>query len=334
MTVESTVDVRAQRLRNFLAGSELSAERVAAQVDDVFGEPLLIVATGSIIAGYGNALSDLDIYAVVERPVASQVPLMSYEQGKRIDVVLFGADEVRQHDAAIGTGWPPRQTSAAEVTLQYRRLDALSRFALGARLSGDETWSTWHAGLTDRVTTEILSWHAAEAIRCATAARWLLSTKPQVAALRAADALLSALEVRVAGRGEIYLMAKWLGEKLRILGDDDGWRMFVRAMGAPYDPDQCARYVDEIVPLATELIRDSTPDALAGRFRWAEGVTHRSFGTQTLVSRWDLRTLQLDGDVPDLGGAGSPVALDQPLDGVLGRLFAANLLWFGIEASC
>ena len=58
--------------RHALAGHGANAvPQVLAQVDDVFGEPLLVVATGSVLAGFGRPTSDIDVYVVVPEEVAS-----------------------------------------------------------------------------------------------------------------------------------------------------------------------------------------------------------------------------------------------------------------------
>ena len=98
-------DVLRSRFEEHISPHGLTPEQVLDQVDDVFGEPLLVVATGSVLAGYGRPTSDIDLYVVVPEEVASTLPIMSYPRGARVDVALFGARP------ACCPRWPPSAAS-------------------------------------------------------------------------------------------------------------------------------------------------------------------------------------------------------------------------------
>src|SRR4051794_14164367 len=82
--VHQTFD-RHRALDRFLDESGLERQRLVEEVGDAFGVPSLIVATGSVIQGFGSSTSDLDVYVLVPRPVTG-FPLLSYIDGARIDI--------------------------------------------------------------------------------------------------------------------------------------------------------------------------------------------------------------------------------------------------------
>ena len=53
----------ARRLDGFLATRGATRDMLIASVAGPFGQPLLIVATGSILHGFGNQRSDIDVKA-------------------------------------------------------------------------------------------------------------------------------------------------------------------------------------------------------------------------------------------------------------------------------
>ena len=57
----------AQRLDAFLAARGATRGALLATVGEPFGPPLLVVAAGSILHGFGNQRSDIDVNVVTAR---------------------------------------------------------------------------------------------------------------------------------------------------------------------------------------------------------------------------------------------------------------------------
>ncbi|WP_206671052.1 hypothetical protein [Streptomyces sp. CB01881] len=301
-------------------------------MDSSFGEPLLITAAGSVIAGFGNANSDLDLYAIVPDEVASTLPLMSYPEGSRIDVVLHGAGQVtKRYEELTTTHWPPAEIGPGDLGTRRQVLDSVSRFGLGLLLTGTPEWSSWQRRLDAELSGWISSWYAAEAVRKRIAARVFAERKPMVAALRIGEALAAALERRAVERGERYFKPKWLGEKLRKLDDRDGLAAFELAMCPPASPDKVPAYLAQVGELLDHYARDVDGSAWRVRLSHARGTEQYEFGESRLVTRWGLRTLSVPAGGPVDHAKTWTFALDEEWHPDVAALFVEDLLWLGVE---
>jgi hypothetical protein len=324
-------DVLRSRFEEHITPHGLTPEQVLAQVDDVFGEPLLVVATGSVLVGYGRPTSDIDVYVVVPEEVASTLPIMSYQGAARIDVALFGAGTLAERHRQMTLPWPPPAPSPTAFARRRRSLDSLSRFGLGLPLATDGgRWQDWQRQVDTETGGWLSGWHAAEAVRKQLAARLLLPVKPRLAALKAGEALIAALDRRAVLAGERYFKWKFIGEKMRRLGDEEGHALAWQALCPPPAAADSADYVRRTDAAVTELLADVDTTGWRLRPMLAAGVARHDFGGEVLVSRWGLRTVAVDPGSPAASGESWDYALTEQWHPDVAGLFAEDMLWLGI----
>jgi hypothetical protein len=153
-----------------------------------------------------------------------------------------------------------------------------------------------------------------------------------LAAQRQCEAVIAALESRAAAAGELYFKPKWLAEKFAMLGDEAGRQALKCALRTPTRERDVDSYVSRCDELLRDLLGDSAERALGVQVWMAPGVTVRRLGGTTLVSRWDLRgvelrdaDLALDGNAPIWQGG-----IDAEPSVQLLELFAADMTWLSL----
>src|SRR5215467_7246592 len=111
----------------------MSEASLRAQVEEAYGPPLLVVATGSVLEGFGNERSDVDLSVVVDRESLTQLPIMSYLGHGRVDAAYYRADDLRGWVPMLRDGtWPPPGRLTRGLWLRrFRVLKAACRFADG-----------------------------------------------------------------------------------------------------------------------------------------------------------------------------------------------------------
>ena len=326
----AVTDVLRSRLAEHIAPYGLTPEQIRDQVDDVFGEPLLVVATGSVLAGFGRSTSDIDLYVVVPDEVAS-TPIVSYPGGARVDTALFGAGTLTERHRQMAAGWPLPAPSPVEHTRRRRSLDCLSRFGLGLPLATDDgEWQSWQRGIEDDITGWQSAWYAAEAVRKQAAARVLLPVKPRLAAQKAAEAMVAALDRRSALAGERYFKSKFVGEKLRRLGDEQGMAWARQALFLPVSRADSAGYVRRADDVLGALLADVDTRGWRLRLMPAAGTVRHDFGRETLVSRWSMRTVAVEADSPAVTEQSWDYGLAEPWHPDVAGLFVEDMLWLGV----
>jgi hypothetical protein len=327
------------RLTEFLARYGSTPELLLSEVDSSLGEPLLVVATGSILHGFGNERSDIDISVVVDRDKLSTLPIVSYEHGLLHDAAYFGASEVEEWPSALRDHpWPP--AGGLDRRAWRNRLKALSnsiRFGHGLTLIARDGWDRWVSELQQPWLLErVVEWWRVEAIRYSVGARWLATAKPLLAAQRHCEAILAALESRTAAAGEPFFGAKWLPEKLRMLGDQHGMATLRTVLRTPVTDREAARYSAQYEALLRDLLPADWTRRLRAQLWYAPGVISRRVGDSTLVSRWDLRGVELHDGRLTSAGAHEPIwegELDALPDPHLLALFVEDMTWLSIVAA-
>ncbi|MDJ1130771.1 hypothetical protein [Streptomyces iconiensis] len=323
-------DVLDERLGAFLDMRGMSKDAVLKEADQGMGTPALAVAAGSVLAGFGNIRSDLDLLVLVENENLIRFPIQSHEHGTLIDVSIRRASTVKASTAELPTVPWPRFATVTEDAWNHRRraLNTASRLALGLPLVVTSPWGDWHAGLRGPWLREaVRQWWTVEAHRLALAAGWLLGAKPLAAGIRAREAVGAALNARAAAGGELYFAAKWVGEKLKVLGDAEGLAL-LRETLTPADPRE---RVPRCLDIVEQLVGGAAP--LHAVLRWATGAGAMELDDRTVVDRWQLRALEVRrrGLPPDDSEAviwSGPAGTVPPED--LLSLFTHNMVWLGV----
>ncbi|WP_455410000.1 hypothetical protein [Streptomyces hiroshimensis] len=320
-----------ERLGAFLEQRALSRDAVCKEADQGMGTPALAVAAGSVLAGFGNHRSDLDLLVLVENDKLTRFPIQSHEHGTLIDVSIRRASAVRAGTAELTAEPWPRCATVTEAAWNHRRraLNTANRLALGLPLLASPPWDDWHARLRRPWLAEVVEqWWTVEAHRLAQAARWLLGARPATAAVRAREAVVAALNARAAAAGELYFAAKWVCEKLKALGDAEGLALLRDALAPPLAPRE---HVRRCLTAVERVAGDAAP--LHAVLRWSTGTGTTVLDDRTVVDRWQLRALEVarrdlppgDGDAVIWSGpAGS-----SPPDDLL-PLFVHNMVWLGL----
>jgi hypothetical protein len=322
------------RLDSFLHRRGIGRDAVRREADQGVGSPVLAVAVGSVLAGFGNHRSDLDLFVLVENDRLTRFPIQSHEHGTPIDVNIRRASAVRDTTAALRTEPWPRTDSVGETGWNHSRraLITANRLALGLPLIAAPPWDAWYEDLRGPWLAHVVErWWVVEAHRLAQAARWLLGPRPMAAAARAREAVVAALNARAAAGGQIYLPAKWVGEKLKALDDAEGLAVLRDALAPPLDPGQ---WVPHGLHLVESVVGEAAP--LHAVLRWSTGVGTLALDDRTVVDRWQLRALEVPrSDLPPAGGDAvlwsGPAGSALP-DGLL-TLFAGDMLWLGMAHS-
>lgn len=320
-----------KRLDLFLEQRGLTRDAVLKEADQGVGAPALAVAAGSVLAGFGNHRSDLDLLVLVENDKLTRFPIQSHEHGTLIDVSIRRASSVQgTADELAAEPWPRFATVTEEAWNHRRRaLNTTSRLALGLPLVVSPPWDDWYARLRGPWLAEAVEqWWTVEAHRLAQSAGWLLDAKPMVAAARAREAVAAALNARATRHGELYFLAKWVGEKLKVLGDTEGLDLLRDTQTSPLaSSEQVRRWLAAV----EDLVGDAAP--LHAVLRWSTGVGTTTLDDRTVVDRWQLRALEVPrrdlppGDSDAVIWSG-PVGSRPPGD--LTRLFVHNMVWLGV----
>ncbi|MGW6459435.1 hypothetical protein ACWF94_26500 [Streptomyces sp. NPDC055078] len=320
-----------KRLGAFLEQRGIGRDAVLGELDQGLGSPALAVAAGSVLAGFGNHRSDLDLLVLVENDRLTRFPIQSHEHGTLIDVSIRGASAVRDSTAGLTAEPWPRFATVTEDAWNHRRraINTASRLALGLPLAASPPWDAWHAGLRRPWLAGVVrQWWTVEAHRRAQAARWLRDPRPMAAAVRAREAVVAALNARAAAGGELYFTEKWAGEKLKALGDNEGLTLLREVLPPPLAPhERVARCLDAV----DGLIGPAAP--LHSVLRWATGIGTTALDDRTVVDRWQLRALEvlrLDLPAGDNGAViWSGPAGSVPPDDIL-PLFVHDMVWLGV----
>ena len=329
--------VLAARLADFLAPRGVTPEALIASIDPALGDPLLVVATGSVLNGFGNPRSDLDLNVVVDQDKLAVLPIPTFERELLVDAAYLSASEVERWVPELrDRPWPPAgDFPRSESRRRFMLLLQAVRFASGLALTAREGWGGWLAELKAPWLAErVVQWWRIEAVRWAVAAGWLADARPLTAAQAQCEAVLAALQSRAAAAGQLYFKPKWLAEKLRLLGDREGRDALDAALRIPLTEREVPAYTARCEAIRHELLGDAADGpTLAAQLWYAPGVTVRSLGTTTLVSRWDLRGLELDGVTLPPSAPEAPIwegPLELLPDPDLLTLFREDMTWLSL----
>lgn len=319
---------RRDRVTRFLARHGTTPDDVLPYISNAFGSPLFVVATGSIPAGYGNDRSDSDLYVVVPEPKVSQLPIVAVDRDLRVDVRYFPAADLESFPRQLDGAWPEPGQAVSRRAFNDRRavLETAVRFAVGVTLVADPVWDDWKRALEGPALREAaIRWWALETRRRLVAARWLHDGS-LACAYRYVAALTSALHDEVSRHGHLFFGSKWLHEKLLAVADPAMLGLFEQSFAHPMT-EGTRQAIDE---LAARV--GSADVALEAQLYLAPGCRVDRMLGRTLLSRWQLRGVELEGDNADLADAASTGASvwrgdpATPPPSPVADLFAADFL--------
>jgi hypothetical protein len=317
----------------------VTAAELVEQVPHVFGPPRWVALVGSVAAGYGNAESDLDLYAIVDHPGVSPIPIPACVGSRRVDVRFFdrgAVDAWLDRLASLGRGEGIR---SRDDYVAYRfSAEHASRAALSMDLYLDDPDLPAQVDSLRRSCPGALGafWEMAAARQLTMLELGLMhGASPRYLRHRAFATGCALLESAAARRGAFYYGSKWVGEKATRVGLVEEWKLVLQAM-LP------ATSIDGLLPGCTELAVRLDVDP--GQWHEAMCVSvaddttiHELFG-RFLLSRWRTRATWLDAGDPETAvveasvraGPGTPVSL--PIgSGLVGRLLCEDMLWLGCD---
>jgi hypothetical protein len=322
-------------LDTYLTGFATDRQAVLDQVIETFPDPLHVVASGSVAAGYAIPGSDLDVYALLDGQ-GGTIPLVSHELGTLMDIYGWGSDATIAACEALAAG-PLMAGVSAEPAARWEQtrgsLANAIRLAIGVVLDTSPAWvahrdwlrSGWLAGRAAEY-WQLNAW------RYAATARALAGPRPLDALVTAADAALSALKMQVTRRGLTYFHTKWLPVEVRALEDAEliaTHRQLVRAAADVGDP---AAGTGALLALVDRFAGPPTADIVVD-LSYRPGVELRRVPGRALLHRWELHGLCVTGDVPDPEVEGpfwsGPPA--EPLPAWAQELAANDMAWIGVR---
>lgn len=320
---------RSDYFRRALRERGLDESAVIDEVSYAIGVIHLVVASGSLVQGYGNAQSDIDVQVITDSDAVSQLPILSFRESGAIDIVHIRDADVLRRLAVTHARWPGAVADRASHRSRLTAIDSTLRIASALPLRGSDEWLTWWESLPQRDLGRVYaedSWN--EALRRWIAASWLADHRPAVAALRRQQALLISLNGLAAARGELYPPLKWLPEKLARVGPEylEDVREALRiGPGSEGDEDWCRSVMTTANGRWREL------DHLEVQLWLGHGVDTFELDGCALLSRYGLRGVEVrPSDGIDMSSQPVWRGAWHAASGRVRELYASGLLWLGV----
>jgi predicted nucleotidyltransferase len=325
-------------LQRFLAAHGHVPDDLLRQVDAGFGTIQLVVASGSVVAGYANERSDIDLYIVGDVPDTQGVPLVSHELGALLDISVLSATQLRSDLRGLREN--EFMASQSQVVDQWKKtrrdLTRAIRLAYGVVLADTLEWSPVIESLTSDAWLRDLAthWWALEAWRWLVSACWLKQANPCLASQLVCDAMICALKAIATQAGYVYFGEKWVALELRAMGRDDLLALYRQTLREAGDSQSIDRRIDAVAGFLEASVGWSI-NRLTVELAYARGVSIQIMQDWTLVSRWDMRGARLHTvELPSVSRDGRPIwraaaTESPPVD--LAALFSMGMLWLGMR---
>jgi hypothetical protein len=324
-----------KRLEKFLQSHHYSKDQLLGEVERVFGEPELVVAVGSLMAGLGNVRSDIDLMVIVDKEGLHDIPILSFPKDLMIDAEYYGAGDIANQISTMrDLTWPPEGFVDEALWVRYQRaLRSVTRMESGCPLQSTPQWRATlvdlkHPWLRDNVAR---FWRS-EAIRFALSASWVLAEDPLLACIRMGDAVCAALQAKTAMDGELFYHWKWLPEKLRALKDKSSLKIFRKAIRASSSQSDDLALYSELEKDLSSLVDHSEFSGMEYQLRLMRGVKLLPADEGTLVNLWNTDGLLMDKELKALDGNGllaNGLLAEAPSKDII-ELFRHGACWLGL----
>jgi len=280
-----------------------------------------VYLSGSLVAGLGTSLSDVDVFLIAENEGSAR-PEQLMVDGQRIDVEVrtpADLDElVRMFSTVSGT-----RRSQDALFKADQRFDDVVRLLYSESVQAGPAYTAASAALgghRDRIRRAILAFRQLRCINASEDAAGFLRDGEIDGALLVTHAmLLEAIELYLAGCGDLYLGPKWIWQKLARSGGGLVPQQRLRALlhHVPEDPRRQAEFVRarlravQALMLAALVGGWDTPDAATWP-HWGtdEAQVHRNhewlplrMDDGTFLIYIDERQLKASTDALTLWGA-------------------------------
>ncbi len=201
-----------------------------------------VIVTGSLAADFGNEHSDIDLICIVPDGQFSQLPIMVYRGDAKIDCeywlltdLLAAMDLIAQSDFLQSVG---NFLAWKKVT---RALQFLIKFSVAYPLHvTDAVQPLWSYVRSVDFKRRVRAWWSFEALRLIIAARHSLSSQPRFASNLYSEAAFAVLSSKATEQSLLF-GKKWLGEKLRRLGDEAGLALYHLSLMLPCEDEAQVR---------------------------------------------------------------------------------------------
>ncbi len=241
-------------LEQFLREQNLSRETVLQYVDEKAEAAFL---TGSLVEGFGNVLSDLDILVIVGKK--SDCTMSSPSSGapvkRRVDLEVWEHTEV--DDAILNLGKMNVSGEGFPGVMKEKELDLLHRLRIGIPLYNPEAACTIQARIdTDKLCTYLAIYFQAHFRRMLEDAMGALQSEDfDTAFFNARSTLEYALDAYLAFCGETNIRAKWRTKKLLKHAPslfEPYWNFETSCI--PHSSEAISNYVKEAVRFSNDLL--------------------------------------------------------------------------------
>lgn len=320
-----------EHLERFLKARDVPVARLSQHVEDVFGAPRMVTAAGSVIHGFGNPGSDIDVLALVDNPRVTTFPLASYDGELAFDVTYLDTAWARDVGEKVTGGTLLSRVHEPDGCAEtHDTLVQFTRLPLGVLLEAEPAWGAWVSRMRGPALAGVLRrWWVLRALRSWAAARIVRGARPRLAAHRYCDAGMALLNARATAAGECYFGPKWVAVKLTRLADNEGLAVYDRLLGLPAAESDLPSFMDNAERLLGALA-DHDPEDVTLVASYAPGVKLWRANGRTLVSRWMMRGLEFGEPLPRDGDGPIWRGCFGDLPPWLHELLLHDMAWLGI----
>lgn len=340
-----STEQKSKNLNDFLNGKGVSSEIINEQITDVFGEKCLIVATGSVVEGFGNQTSDVDLMCVVDKNDISQLPIMTYSNLVKFDTEYYSSTDIVQYFDLIRKEWPPTKPyDQNKWKGTYKAFKICCRLTVGLVIYNTDQWSNIYKSFDQELFLRLLcKWWYIESTRNLIVAKILNKHSKKTSEIRLFDAACSVLLAIIAKKGECVFNKKWISEKLKITESVEELKFFESLLLTSFSFSTNSQLYLSHVAKVENFLESVIPDSveLSLCCYLSIGVSVNKLAEHTVLSNWANEGFVL----PRHESENSGLAFDREdklvfcssvtsqLPDIVEHLIANQFLWIGVYQS-